>query len=153
MVKIGFKKIHPDAKLPGYAHEGDAGMDVSSIEDVDLAPYTPTLVRTGIIAEAPKGHEIQVRPRSGLALKHGVTVWNSPGCVDENYRGEIGVILFWAPSLRYSMSEKTPRFKIAKGDRIAQIVVSPVAHCCVSEVDEASETNRGSGGFGSTGLS
>ena len=96
-MKLGFKKIHPDAQLPSYAHVGDSGMDVCSVEDVELRPFTPTLVKTGLIAEIPLGYEIQVRPRSGLALKQGVTVFNTPGTVDAGYRAEIGIILIWSP--------------------------------------------------------
>ena len=94
-MKLGFKKVHPDAKLPSYAHEGDAGMDVYAVEDVKLNPFTPTLVKTGLIAEIPTGYEIQVRPRSGLALKEGITVFNAPGTVDSGYTGEIGIILMY----------------------------------------------------------
>ena len=157
MVKLGFKKIHPDAKLPGYAHEGDAGMDIRSIEDVDLAPYTPTLVRTGIIAEAPKGHEIQVRPRSGLALTQGITVLNTPGTVDSGYRSEIGVILMWMPQsyLRQDDVKFDMGYIIDKGDRIAQFVVAPVLECETCEVEDVGTSDRsevGHNGFGSTGV-
>lgn len=156
MVKLGFKKLHPEAQLPEYAHEGDAGMDVRSIEDVDLHCLTPTLVHTGLAAEIPPGYEIQVRPRSGLALKTGVTVWNSPGCVDSNYRGEIGVILLWTPyadgcDLSSYHDGTWPVYKVKKGDRIAQLVLAPVATAEIAEVEEISDTNRGAGGFGSTG--
>lgn len=151
-MKLGFKKIRPDAKLPEYAHAGDAGMDVCAVEEVVLLPFTPTLVRTGLIAEIPDGYEIQVRPRSGLALKHGITVLNSPGCIDSGYVGEIGVILIWIPSTMWnppSMAIACPR--ISKGDRIAQLVLAPVTRAEVVEVDEVGETERGTGGFGSTG--
>lgn len=152
-MKIGFKKVHPDAVLPQYAHEGDAGMDVCAVEDVVLLPFSPTLVRTGLIAEIPDGYEIQVRPRSGLALKHGITVLNSPGTIDAGYRAEIGVILMWSPSTMWnppSMATACPR--ISKGDRIAQLVLAPVTRAEVVEVDEVGETERGTGGFGSTGI-
>ena len=99
-MQIGFKLVHPGAKLPTYAHPGDAGMDVYAVEDVTLYPNTPTLVKTGLVADIPTGYEIQVRPRSGLALKEGITVWNSPGTIDAGYRNEIGVILLWAPPFR-----------------------------------------------------
>ena len=91
-MKLGFKKVHPDAKLPTYAHDGDAGMDVYAVENVRLLDSEPTIVSTGLIAEIPKGYELQVRSRSGLATK-GVTVWNSPGTIDQGYTGVIGVIL------------------------------------------------------------
>ena len=159
---LGFKKAHPDAKIPTYAHEGDAGMDVYAVEDVTLYPNTPTLVKTGLIAEIPTGYEIQVRPRSGLALKQGITVWNSPGTVDSGYRNEIGVILLWSPKcmsrltkegyclLQPSAHEPAEKM-IWKGDRIAQFVVAPVTRCEPVEVQEVSDTERGKGGFGSTG--
>ena len=92
-MKIGFKKVHPDAVIPKYAHEGDAGMDVYAINDELIPLNEPTIVKTGLVAEIPDGYEIQVRPRSGLATK-GVTVFNAPGTIDSNYRGEIGVILY-----------------------------------------------------------
>ena len=98
MVKLGFKKIHPDAKLPKKAHKSDAGMDVCAVEVTWLEPFRPTLVKTGLVPDIPEGYEIQVRPRSGLALKNGVTVWNSPGTVDAGYKGEIGVIMLWTPN-------------------------------------------------------
>ena len=160
-MQLGFKKVHPDAKIPTYAHEGDAGMDVYAVEDVYLSPFTPTLVKTGLIAEIPDGYEIQVRPRSGLALKEGITVWNGPGTVDQNFRGEIGVILLWAPRSYIEISAGTKVFspidwfltkQIHKGDRIAQLVVAPVTRVEPVEISEVSETERGKGGFGSTGV-
>lgn len=167
-MKLGFKKIHPDAKLPSYAHDGDAGMDICSVEDVTLSPFTPTLVKTGLVAEIPTGYELQVRPRSGLALKQCVTIWNAPGTVDSGYVGEIGVILLWAPrSIIWNsplqgntkLFEYIPQAKgedfhkvIHKGDRIAQLVLAPVTKAEVVEVSEVSETERGTGGFGSTGV-
>lgn len=162
-MQIGFKKVHPDAVLPKYAHEGDAGMDVYAVEDVKLRPFEPTLVKTGLVADIPTGYEIQVRPRSGLALKQGVTVWNSPGTVDCGYRNEIGVILLWSPfSPPFDVLDKAefdPAICIKeswmvlhKGDRIAQFVVAPVTRCEPVEVTEVSDTERGTGGFGSTGV-
>ena len=164
-MKLGFKKVHPEAKLPSYAHEGDSGMDVYSVEDVELYPFTPTLVKTGLIAEIPTGYEIQVRPRSGLALKQGVTVFNSPGTVDAGYRNEIGVILLWTPIclcrraihgiyrfLQKDMHENLSKKMIHKGDRIAQFVLAPVTRCEPVEISEVSDTERGTGGFGSTGV-
>ena len=154
-MKIGFKKIHPDAVIPKYAHEGDAGMDVYSVEDVELKLHEPTIVKTGLIADIPTGYEIQVRPRSGLAVK-GVTVWNSPGTIDSGYRGEIGVILIACKGngvLDFPMMSPLARsFKINKGDRIAQLVVAPVTKCEPVEVKDVSDTERGAGGFGSTGV-
>ena len=161
-MQIGFKKVHPDAKLPVYAHEGDAGMDVCAVEDVELFPFTPTLVKTGLIANIPTGYEIQVRSRSGLALKYGITVFNGIGTIDEGYTGEIGVILMWVPrcsitsgwfsgdTVFATCDEKV--VKIQKGLRIAQFVVAPVTRCEPVEVTEVSDTERGTGGFGSTGV-
>lgn len=159
MIKLGFKKVHPDAVMPKYAHDGDAGMDVCAVEDVDLLMFTPTLVNTGLVADIPEGYEIQVRPRSGLALKYGITVWNSPGSIDSGYRGQVGVILLWSP---YGLADKERRkegvivvpekYTIKKGDRIAQLVFAPVTRAEIVEVSEVSDTERGSGGFGSTGL-
>ena len=142
-VKLGFKKLHPAAKLPKYAHDGDAGMDVCAVESGVIFPKDRALVKTGLCAEIPHGYEIQVRSRSGLALKQGVFVLNSPGTVDENYRGEIGVIL---------TNLGNSDFKFEQGDRIAQLVLSPVTRAETFEVEEVSETERGSGGFGSTGV-
>lgn len=148
-MEIGFKRIHPDAQLPVRKHIGDAGMDVCSVEDVHLQEGKPTIVHTGLVAEIPDGYEIQVRPRSGLATK-GVTVWNTPGTIDAGYRGEIGVILcFITP---FNDETKIRYFDIKKGDRIAQLVVAPVTHCEVVEVASVSDTERGDGGFGSTGV-
>lgn len=153
-MKLGFKKVHPDAKIPTYAHPGDAGMDVCAVEDVLLPVGKPTLVQTGLIAEIPTGYELQVRPRSGLALK-GVTVFNAPGTIDCQYRGSIGVILLAVVANQRSRNIETGDVKeqyfIHKGDRIAQLVLSPVMRCEPVEISEVSATERGEGGFGSTG--
>lgn len=155
-MQIGFKKVHPDAKLPTYAHDGDAGMDVCAVEDVELVPGKATLVSTGLVADIPTGYEIQVRPRSGLALRQNITVWNSPGTIDSNYRGTIGVIMMYLPPMREWMTARGDHVtaypvSIHKGDRIAQLVVAPITKCSPIEVTEVSETDRGDGGFGSTG--
>lgn len=139
---LKFKRIHPDAVLPAYAHPSDAGMDVRSVEDLTIPVGRHALVHTGLAAILPPGYEIQVRPRSGLALKAGVTVLNSPGTIDAGYRGEIGVIL---------VNFGTADFAISKGDRIAQFVVAPVMQPTVVEADVVDATDRGAGGFGSTG--
>ena len=136
-------RTDPAAQLPSYAHPGDAGMDVRSIEDVTLAPGARALVRTGLVLELPPDAEAQVRPRSGLALKHGVTVLNTPGTIDAGYRGEVGVIL---------VNLGAEPFVVEKGMKIAQLVVAPVAQAAVVEVAEVDETERGAGGFGSTGV-
>ena len=154
MITLGFKKVHPDAKLPTYAHEGDAGMDVCAVEETWLKPFRPTLVKTGLVPSIPEGYEIQVRPRSGLALKNGVTVWNSPGTVDAGYRGEIGVIMLWTPHAckKDAEGDLPSSFVICKGDKIAQLVLAPVTTCYPVEVEEVNtDTGRGAGGFGSTG--
>lgn len=152
-MKLGFKKVHTDAKLPSYAHVGDAGMDVCAVENVVLFPFTPTLVKTGLVVEIPTGYELQVRPRSGLALKKSITVWNSPGTIDSGYKGEIGIILLWAPITQLSTQDvKQDCEWIKKGDRIAQLVLAPVTKADIVEVSEVSETERGTGGFGSTGF-
>jgi dUTP pyrophosphatase len=140
---IRFQRIHPDAVLPQYAHAGDAGMDLCACEPCELAPGARGLVRTGLILELPPDTEAQVRPRSGLALKHGVTLLNTPGTIDAGYRGEIGVIV---------INHGDAPFRITTGMRIAQMVVAPVLRASVEEVSSVSTTARGAGGFGSTGL-
>ena len=136
-------RIDPAARMPAYAHPGDAGMDVCSVEDVSIAPGGRALVRTGFVLILPDGFEAQVRPRSGLALKHGVTVLNSPGTIDAGYRGEVGVILA-------NFGDRL--FEVEKGMKIAQIVIAPVVRADVAEVAEVDSTERGAGGFGSTGV-
>ena len=139
---LRFKRIHPDAVLPAYAHPSDAGMDVRSVADIVIPRGGRALVPTGLVAIIPPMHEIQVRPRSGLALKHGVIVLNTPGTIDSGYRGEIGVIL-----ANFGDSD----FYVAKGDKVAQLVFAPVVQPEVVETDTIDETDRGAGGFGSTG--
>ncbi len=136
-------RTDPAAQLPVYAHPGDAGMDVRSIEEVTLSPGARALIHTGLVLMLPPNAEAQVRPRSGLALKHGVTVLNTPGTIDAGYRGEVGVIL---------VNLGTEPFVVEKDMKIAQIVVSPVAQAEVVEVTSVDETDRGAGGFGSTGV-
>lgn len=128
--------------LPAYATGGAAGMDVLSAEDVVLAPGARVAVATGFAVAIPEGYEIQVRPRSGLALKHGISVPNTPGTIDSDYRGELKVIL---------INHGAEPFAIARGDRIAQLVLTPVTRAAWAEVAELDETARGAGGFGSTG--
>ena len=140
---LSFKRVSPDAELPSYAHPGDAGMDLKSAEDAVVEPGARLLVHTGLAMALPGGYEAQVRPRSGLALKHGITVLNTPGTIDEGYRGEVGVILF---------NTGDTAFKIAKGDRIAQMVIAPVTRARIVETDDLGSTERGAGGFGSTGV-
>ena len=128
--------------LPAYATTGAAGMDLLAAKDLTLPPGGRALVPTGLCIALPEGFEMQVRPRSGLALKHGVTVLNAPGTVDADYRGEVGVIL---------LNTGAEPFVIARGDRIAQAVFAPVTRADWEEVVVLPETQRGSGGFGSTG--
>ena len=139
---VKFKKLHPGATLPSYARPGDAGMDVCACESAALQPGERRLIRTGLAMELPCGTEAQMRPRSGLALKHGVTLLNSPGTIDEGYRGELGVIL---------INLGREPFEVLPGMRIAQMVIAPVLRVDAAEVAEVSDTARGAGGFGSTG--
>jgi dUTP pyrophosphatase len=136
------KRLSEEAILPHYAHPGDAGLDLFAVEEAELAPGQSCMVKTGVAIELPGGTEAQVRPRSGLANKHAVTVLNTPGTIDEGYRGEIGVILI--------NHGKAP-FTVEKGMKIAQMIVKPVISVGVEEVSELSDTKRGTGGFGSTG--
>lgn len=142
-MKLLVELIHKDAQLPSYACRGDAGLDLFSVEDLSIDPGDSILVHTGIKIQLPPKTEAQIRPRSGLALKHGITVLNTPGTIDEGYRGEIGVII---------INHGKETFNISKGMRIAQMVVKPVFEVDVERVDALSETERGNGGFGSTGV-
>jgi dUTP pyrophosphatase len=128
--------------LPAYATEGAAGMDVVAAEDLTLPPGGRHAVATGFAIAIPPGYEVQVRPRSGLALKHGVTCLNTPGTIDCDYRGEVKVIL---------ANLGDAAFPVRRGDRIAQLVPAPVQHAALEEVASLDETARGAGGFGSTG--
>ncbi len=134
-----------DLPLPYYATDLSAGMDLAAAvpSDVEIAPGGRVLIPTGFAAALPPGYEAQVRPRSGLALKHGITVLNSPGTVDADYRGEISVVLA-------NTGEAT--FTVSRGMRIAQLVVAPVTQVSWQEVDELPPSGRGAGGYGSTGL-
>ena len=128
--------------LPAYATDGAAGMDVLSAEDVTIAPGARHAVATGLAVAIPPGFEMQVRPRSGLALRHGISVPNAPGTIDSDYRGELKVIL---------INHGSEAFPIARGDRVAQIVLAPVVRATWNEVGVLDDTPRGAGGFGSTG--
>ena len=131
-----------DLPLPAYATTGAAGMDVVAAEDCTLAPGARHAVATGFALAIPEGYEVQVRPRSGLALKHGITCLNTPGTIDSDYRGEVKVILA-------NLGQEP--FAVRRGERIAQLVPAPVLHATLSEVTSLDETARGDGGFGSTG--
>lgn len=128
--------------LPSYATPGAAGMDVVAAEDFDLQPGQRHAVATGFRVAIPEGYEIQVRPRSGLAFKHGITVPNTPGTIDSDYRGELKILL---------INHGTESFSVRRGERIAQLVPAAVTLARFQEVDELCETERGHGGFGSTG--
>ncbi|WP_394729863.1 dUTP diphosphatase [Altererythrobacter sp. GH1-8] len=128
--------------LPQYATSGAAGMDIVSAETVTIASGSRHAVATGLAVAIPEGYEIQVRPRSGLALKHGITVPNTPGTIDSDYRGELKVIL---------INHGDAPFPIARGDRVAQLVLAPVTQAAWDEVEDLDATDRGAGGFGSTG--
>ncbi len=206
-VNLKFKKLHEAAQLPTRANPTDSGMDLYAMEDTVLLPGVPTLVKTGLAVELPDSvkltgllgicksgnyagswvnsdhiditFEAQIRPRSGLALKHGIQVLNSPGTVDNSYRGEIGVIMLWgghAPNVSefnlycgyekekpsgmrcmwqpFSRSTEAIRhgYAVRRGDRIAQLVISPVVLCGAEWASELGATDRGEAGFGSTGL-
>jgi len=141
-IEIKFQKLHPDAKIPNYAHIGDAGADVYAVAEITLAPQKRAAIPTGLAVDIPIGYEIQVRPKSGLALKHGITVLNSPGTVDAGYRGEIQVIVINLGDESYTFT---------KGQKIAQLVLKPVIQASYVE-GELGNSDRGAGGFGSTGL-
>ncbi|MEF0940058.1 dUTP diphosphatase [Rhizobium sp. BR 362] len=133
--------------LPAYETKGAAGMDLRAAVEEDatltIAPGKRTLVPTGFIMEIPEGFEAQIRPRSGLAFKHGITCLNTPGTIDSDYRGEVKVLLI-------NLGDEP--FDITRGMRIAQMVIAPVTQARIAEITEASETSRGAGGFGSTGV-
>lgn len=143
MYKLKVKLIDKDAKMPEYAHEGDAGLDLFSVDETEILPGETKLVHTGISIELPKNTEAQIRPRSGLALKNSITVLNTPGTIDEGYRGEIGVIL---------INHGKNSFKVEKGMKIAQMIIKPVFLVEVEETSELASSERGKGGFGSTGV-
>lgn len=141
-MRVKFKRTSSNAIAPKQAHSGDAGFDLFAISDCEIPPGDSKLLPTGISIELPEGTEAQVRPRSGLALKHQITVLNSPGTIDCSYRGDVGVILF---------NHGKSSFVVKAGDRIAQLVVKPVLSVAFVESEELGDTSRGDGGFGSTG--
>jgi len=143
-VLVKVKKKDERIELPRYESPGAAGMDLKAFinADVTLPPLGRAKIPTGLFIEVPTGYEAQVRPRSGLAVRHGVTILNAPGTVDSDYRGELEVIL---------VNLGSEPFTLKNGDRIAQMVISPVFRASLRETDSLSETERGSGGFGSTG--
>jgi dUTP pyrophosphatase len=143
MMKLLVKRLSDTATLPAYAHPGDAGLDLFAAVAVSLEPGESKLVGTGISIGLPPNTEAQVRPRSGLALKNGITVLNTPGTIDHGYRGEVGVIL---------INHGRARFDVQPGMKIAQMVIAPYLNVSVEETGELSGTSRGQGGFGSTGV-
>jgi dUTP pyrophosphatase len=144
MIDIELQRLpHGDGlPLPTYATEGAAGLDIVSAEDLTLPPGHRHAVATGFAIAIPEGYEVQVRPRSGLALKHGITCLNTPGTIDHDYRGEVKVIL---------ANLGSDSFEVRRGERIAQLVPAPVQKARFREVGLLGETSRGAGGFGSTG--
>jgi dUTP pyrophosphatase len=142
-MNLKIKRLSESAVIPQYAHPGDAGLDLVSIEAKAIKPGESALVRTGIAIELPPGTEAQVRPRSGLALKHQITVLNTPGTIDEGYRGEVCVIL---------INHGTQVFQVEPGMRIAQMVIASFITVTVEAVEMLEDTARGVGGFGSTGV-
>jgi dUTP pyrophosphatase len=144
MIEIALKRLpHGEGlPLPAYASDGAAGLDVVAAESLTLAPAARHAVATGFAIAIPDGYEVQVRPRSGLALKHGITCLNTPGTIDSDYRGEVKVILA-------NLGDRP--FEVVRGERIAQLVPAPVLKARFSETEVLPETDRGSGGFGSTG--
>jgi len=142
-VEIAIQKLDPDLPTPRYAHPGDAGVDLYAREDVELGPGQRAVVPTGVAIALPDGWAAFVHPRSGLAARHGITVVNAPGTIDAGYRGEIKVIVL--------NTDLTTPVRLARGDRIAQLVVQRIAHTVFREVSDLSESARGTGGLGSTG--
>lgn len=143
MIDVKATKCHDDATLPTYATDGSAGLDLYSVTVGTVFPGRRKVIETGIKLEIPPGYEAQVRPRSGLAFNHGVTVLNAPGTIDSDYRGEIKVVLF---------NHGEYPIPVEVGTRVAQIVIAPVTRARLVEDDDLSETDRGEGGFGSTGF-
>jgi dUTP pyrophosphatase len=181
-MNVKFKKLHPEAVAPTYAKPGDSGFDLVAVEDVIIEPGETVIVKTGLAFEIPPGYELQVRPRSGVSAKTKLRLSNAPGTIDSGYRGEVGIIVdnIALPSLYFNETyntigieyqygplrldgkrgdrtsreqEQEQTYIIRKGDRIAQGVIAPVIAATFSESDELSETERGSGGYGSTGFS
>ncbi|MBR9690454.1 dUTP diphosphatase [Candidatus Woesearchaeota archaeon] len=141
-MEVQIVKVDKDLPTPSYQHKGDAGMDLYSAEEYTLQPGEYKIISSGIKVAVPEGYELQVRPRSGMAAKHGVTVLNTPGTIDHQYRGIVGVIL---------INHSKESYEIKKGDRIAQAIFNEFKSVEIKEVDTLDETKRGEGGFGSTG--
>ena len=144
MVKVLVKKLDPKVQLPSYKTEGSSGMDLMAFVEnqIIISPNNSALIPTGLSVAIPKDVEIQIRPRSGLAIKSSISVLNTPGTIDSDYRGELKIILF---------NHSNAEFIVKNNDRIAQMVLTPVLKIDFEEVDALPDTTRGSGGFGSTG--
>ena len=144
MTKIKIKKLSNEVLTPKYETPGSSGMDIAAYinEDIIINSGDKALIPTGFSLSIPQGYEVQIRPRSGLAIKKGITILNTPGTIDSDYRGEIKVVL---------INLSKDKFTVQNGERIAQMVVCPIIQVSIEEVKELSETNRGIGGFGSTG--
>ena len=143
-ITVPIKRLDPSVELPSYAYEGDAGLDLCSAEDVTLAPHERRLVSTGLAIAIPEGYAGFVQPRSGLALREGLSMANTPGLIDAHYRGELKVCAV-------NLDDSTP-IRITRGERIAQLVIQRVPVVQLLEVEELDETDRGEGGFGSSGV-
>lgn len=143
-VPVAIKRLDPGLPLPTYAHEGDAGLDLYAAEDVTLQPLERGLVGTGVAVALPAGHAGFVQPRSGLALKRGLSLVNTPGLIDCHYRGEIKLIAI-------NLDPREP-LTITRGEKVAQLVIQRVEQATLVEVDDLGDTARGDGGFGSTGV-
>lgn len=141
---LPIKRLDPDVELPSYAYEGDAGLDLRANVDTDIAPFERKLIPTGLAVAIPEGFAGFVQPRSGLALKSGLSMANTPGLIDSHYRGELKVIAV-------NIDANEP-IHISKGERVAQLVIQRVPVVSLMEVDELDETDRGTGGFGSSGV-
>jgi dUTP pyrophosphatase len=142
-MRLGIRRLDAGLPMPAYAHDGDAGLDLYSAEDVTLAPMQRALIATGIAVAIPEGYAGLVLPRSGLAVRHGLSLVNAPGLVDSHYRGEVKVVAV-------NLDAATP-IVIARGDRIAQLVIQAIERVEPAEVEELDTTARGEGGFGSSG--
>jgi len=144
MTKIQIKKLSNEVLTPKYETPGSSGMDIAAYIDKDIIIKSgdKALIPTGFSLSIPQGYEVQIRPRSGLAIKKGITILNTPGTIDSDYRGEVKVVL---------INLSKDKFTVQNGERIAQMVVCPIIQVSIEEVKELSETNRGIGGFGSTG--
>jgi dUTP pyrophosphatase len=168
-IPVKIKRLHPDAVIPNYAHENDAGFDLVAVEDVVIGPGETAKVRTGLAFEIPEGYELQIRPRSGISAKTKLRVSNAPGTVDSGFRGEVCVLIdnvsapptfstdgiFGVDGNQTQVPDKMfayGTYLIRRGDRIAQGVIAPVYRAAFEVVDELSETARGGGAFGSTGV-